>query len=113
MSASQIVRRFFAAFETKDREVADSLLDEHFTFTSQYDDHIDKAEYFERCWPNSDKLRDFQIEKLFEQGDEVFVRYRVVRTEDGVAFRNTEYIRCVGGRMVEVQVYFGADEKGH
>ena len=66
---------------------------------------------FVRCWPNSGKLRDFKLEKLFEKGDEAFVRYQVTRVEDGVKFRNAEYLKCAGNRIVEIQVYFGAEEK--
>ena len=108
---SQIIRRLFAAFQNKDRKVAEELLADDFTFSSPRDDRIGKAEYFERCWPNSNRIRHFEIEQLFEQGNEAFVRYTAERTSDGVSFRNTEYFRVEGGKIKEVDVYFGRDLK--
>ena len=105
-TVSDLVRRYFAAYETKDRQVVDDLLAPDFTFTSPLDDHIDRAAYFAKCWPNSAKIRAIAIEKLFEQGAEVFVRYRS-ELLDGAEFRNTEFFRFEGDRIVEVDVYFG------
>jgi ketosteroid isomerase-like protein len=51
---SALVRKYFAAYAAKDRKTVENLLSEDFTFTSPYDDHINKTTYFERCWPNSD-----------------------------------------------------------
>lgn len=50
---SDIIRRCFAAYQSKDRKALADLFAEDFTFTSPYDDAIDKATYFERCWPAS------------------------------------------------------------
>jgi ketosteroid isomerase-like protein len=61
---AEIIRRLFDAFKTKNRGVADELLSDDFTFTSPYDDRIDKATYFER-WPNSDRIRSHAIENIF------------------------------------------------
>lgn len=47
----------------------EALLTNDFTFTSPKDDHIDLATYFARCWPNSERIKAFPIENLFEQGD--------------------------------------------
>jgi len=51
------VRALFKALISQDRPAAEALLDDHFHFTSPYDDAIDKATYFERCWPNSTLIR--------------------------------------------------------
>lgn len=108
---SHTVRRLFTAFQNKERKIAEELLADDFTFSSPRDDRISKAEYFERCWPNSDRIRRFEIEQLFEQGNEAFVRYSAERVSDGVRFRNTEYFRVEGGKIKEVDVYFGRDLK--
>lgn len=79
-----------------------------FTFTSPYDDAIDKAAYFERCWPISASGRMAnEIERVFEQGEEAFVTYRVL-TNEGDEFRNTEFFRFAGGKVKSIDVYFGA-----
>ena len=43
-----LVRRLFGAYQSKDRKVMEELLSDEFTFTSPYDDHIDRTAYFER-----------------------------------------------------------------
>jgi ketosteroid isomerase-like protein len=110
-SKSDVIRMCFAAYKSKDRKVVEDLLTEDFRFTSPYDDEIDKATYFQRCWPNSERFRDVAVERIFEQGDGAFVTYRVVTT-DGREFRNTEYMTFDGGRIKHVDVYFGATYKG-
>ncbi|HEY1290167.1 MAG TPA: nuclear transport factor 2 family protein [Burkholderiales bacterium] len=106
---SEIVRKLYASFAAKDRRTVEALLSDDFTFSSPRDDHIDKAAYFERCWPNSDKIRAFDIEQLFANDHEAFVRYAAERSADGTRFRNTEYLRVEGGKVREVDVYFGRD----
>ena len=105
-SVSELARSLFAAYQAKDRRFVEDLLSDDFTFTSPLDDHIGRAIYFERCWPNSEKIRAFTIEKLFEQGAEVFVRYKA-ETSTGKQFRNTEFFRFEGNKLAEVDVYFG------
>src|SRR3954453_20780559 len=105
---SDLVRRLYEVFFTGERAQMEALLADDFTFTSPNDDHIDKAEYFIRCWPHRDKLRGFVIETLIVEGDAAFVRYSAERTEDGVKFRNVEYVVCEGERVRAVEVYFGA-----
>src|SRR5262245_37634686 len=82
-NASDLVRKCFSAWETKDRQALEGLLAEDFTFTSPNDDdHISKDEYWKKCWP---KIRAIHIEKLFEKGDEAFVRYEC-ELKDGARF---------------------------
>ncbi|MCZ8256485.1 MAG: nuclear transport factor 2 family protein [Polaromonas sp.] len=107
---ANLVHRYFSAYETRDRQVLEGLLDERFTFSSPLDDRIGRAAYFARCWPNSRTLRRFTVEKIFEQGDEAFVRYEAESTT-GKKFRNTEWFRFEGGKLMEVQVYFGRDSR--
>ncbi len=105
-SISELARRAYRAYETKDRQAIEALLAGDFTFSSPQDDHIDRKTYFERCWPNSEKIHAFTIERVFEQGNEVFVHYEV-ELKTGAAFRNVELLRFAGHKIVEVDVYFG------
>jgi ketosteroid isomerase-like protein len=105
--ASDLVRRYFAAYETKDREALETLLTPDFTFTSPYDDHIDRRVYFEKCWPNSANMRSFRVVKLFEHGDEAFILYEG-QFKGTEIFRNTEFFQTEGGRIKAVEVYFGS-----
>jgi hypothetical protein len=81
------------------------------SFTSPYDDHIDRKTYFERCWPNSERMRSFREVKLFERDGEVFILYEARFDGTSEAFRNTEFIRVSNGKIREVEVYFGSPTK--
>lgn len=107
---SDLIRKCLSAYESKNRKVLEESLSDDFTFTSPLDDHIDKTAYFKRCWPNSENIRAFQIKKLFEKGNEAFVRYEGTRY-DGGKFRCTEFFRIEGNRIKEVEVYFASLSK--
>jgi ketosteroid isomerase-like protein len=101
------VRTLFAAYLANDRETVDEMLAEHFRFTSPYDDAIDKATYFERCWRGSDWIASHTLERICVDGDVAFVTYRCV-ARDGKSFRNTEVFVFAGERISRIDVYFGA-----
>ena len=107
---SDTIRALFAAYMANDRASVEKSFTEDFTFTSPYDDAIDKATYFERCWRVPDWIERQQLEKIFVEGDEAFVTYEVV-TRDGKRFRNTEFFRFDGERIRSIDVYFGASYK--
>ena len=44
---TDLVRRVFHAYQTADRSEIEPLLADDFTFTSPYDDHLDRAAYFD------------------------------------------------------------------
>jgi hypothetical protein len=70
---------------------------------------IDRAQYFERCWPNAELLEEFDLKRLVEVGeDEVLVTYESTKT-DGKRFRNTEIFTLDGDRIRRTEVYFGWD----
>jgi ketosteroid isomerase-like protein len=104
----QLARSSYAAYESGDRGVLEELLAEDFTFYSPPDPGIDRAVYFERCWPNHENLASFDFVRLVEQGDEVIVTYEAQRT-DGSRFRNTEVLTFDGGKLAKAEVYFGWD----
>jgi ketosteroid isomerase-like protein len=104
---SELIRALFAAYRANDRAAVENSFTADFRFTSPYDDSIDKATYFERCWRVSDWIERQQLEKIFVEGDEAFVTYEVV-TKDGRRFRNTEFFRFEGDKIGSIDVYFGA-----
>ena len=106
-SKTAIIRACYGAYISKNRKLVEDILAEDFRFTSPYDDAIDKATYFERCWPNNELFKTFDIERIFEKGSEAFVLYRIV-TKDGKEFRNTEFLTFAGNKISRVNVYFGA-----
>jgi len=106
-SKAEMIRAIFAAYMSNDRGVVEDALTDDFRFTSPYDDEIDKATYFERCWRNSDWIERHELEKIFIDGNEAFVTYRCV-AKGGKNFRNTEFFTFEGGRVKRIDVYFGA-----
>jgi ketosteroid isomerase-like protein len=104
----QLVRDVYAAFELGDRQVVEKLLSEDLVFYSPPDPGIDRATYFERCWPNSGTIESFEFKRLVEIGDEVLVTYESLKT-DGRRFRNTEILTFDGDKICKVEVYFGWD----
>ncbi len=105
-SVTTLVKKYFDAFHSHDRNTLETLLSDDFTFSSPRDDHISKLAYFHRCFPHSDEFRSFKIEKIFEVDNEAFVRYSC-KPRKGSQFRNTEYFRIRRGKIREVDVYFG------
>jgi ketosteroid isomerase-like protein len=106
-SKSDAIRRCFAAYRSKNRQAVEALLTDDFRFTSPYDDEIDRATYFEKCWPNSERIQTNVVEKIVGDGNEAFVTYRCV-TKAGDEFRNTEFFTFNEDRISHISVYFGA-----
>jgi hypothetical protein len=92
-------RRIWAGIE---RRLADE-----FSFTSPNDDdHIDKRQFKEKCSPESERMRRFEVDKVLESDGEAFARYQLWTT-DGKVIRNTEYFRFDGDRIRDIEVCFG------
>ncbi len=108
-SVEAVVRRSYRCYETRDRDTLEGLLSDDFTFTSPRDDHIDRATYWQRCWPNADRIKRIDIRRLFVKGDEAFILYELTPASGG-KFRNTEFMRLENGKIKAVEVYFGDDD---
>jgi ketosteroid isomerase-like protein len=106
-SNADTVRAFFRSFLAQDRAAAERLVADEFVFTSPQDDHIDRATFFERCFPTVDRFKDHQLlEVVPTDGDDVFVLYEY-ELEGGQRHRNAEVITVRDGRITETQVFFG------
>lgn len=106
MTRIDIARACYGAYESGDRDVLERHLADDLMFFSPPDPGIDRAEYFERCWPNADLIASFRFERLIESGDEVIVTYESGKI-DGSRFRNTEILTFTGQQISRVEVYFG------
>ena len=104
-----IARASYEAFAAGDRDAIEDLLADDLTFSSPPDPRLDRAGYFERCWPHSANRNAFAFERLQEIGDDqVLVTYEAQRP-DGTRFRNTEVLTFAGERIRRIEVYFGWD----
>jgi ketosteroid isomerase-like protein len=108
-STEQIVRRFYKAWEKQDWGPFDVLLADNFTFTSANDDdHISKSAFKSNCWESQKNfIHHFDIERLFAQGNEAFLKY-LCHTTNGKTFRNVEYVRVREEQIEAIECYFGA-----
>jgi ketosteroid isomerase-like protein len=102
----KLARDCYGAYESGDRRVVEELLSDNFTFYSPADVGIDRATYFERCWPNAELIESFEFKRLVEADDEVVVTYESEKT-DGSRFRNTEVLTFEGEKICRAEVYFG------
>ena len=102
------VRALFEAYRAKDRAATERLIAEDFRFFSPWDNGLDRRQYFEICWPNSRRLRDFRLTDAIADGERVFVTYEIL-TRKGERFRNAEVLTVRNGRVSAVEVYFGWD----
>jgi ketosteroid isomerase-like protein len=104
----QLARDAYRAYQTNDRALIEQLMSDQLTFYSPADPGIDRACYFERCWPNAELIESFEFKRLIESGDEVVVTYESTKA-DGRRFRNTEVLTFDGAKIRKVEVYFGWD----
>jgi ketosteroid isomerase-like protein len=103
----ELAKACYRAYEAGDREAIEELIGPEFVFHSPTDEGgLDRAGYFERCWPGAGHLDHFEFVRLIENGDEVVVTYEATRG-DGSRFRNTEVLGFEGDLQVRAEVYFG------
>ena len=100
------VMAFYTAFEKKDWNLIQQFLAVGFTFSSPLDDHINLTSFKERCWPNCDKIKKFDISEFVVNGDEAFVITNGWTT-DGKLFRNSDYFTFKDGKITTYECFFG------
>jgi SnoaL-like domain len=101
-----LVRDVYRAFAAADREAIERAFADDFTFSSPLDVGLDRAGYFERCWPGAGRGQEFEFVRLIQSDDEVVVTYEM-RHGDGRKGRNTEVLTFDQERICRVEVYFG------
>ncbi|GGV73733.1 nuclear transport factor 2 family protein [Streptomyces griseoloalbus] len=105
--ATDVVEAAFQHYRSQDREAALDLYADDFSFTSPRDDHLDKAAFFERCFPTADRMTEQRLLHVTPADEElVLVLYEYELTTGG-RYRNMEAIRVRDGLIREVQVFFG------
>jgi hypothetical protein len=106
-SIKKIIKQYYAAYEKKDWGMMEPILADGFTFSSPAgDDHIDIKLYKQRCWPNAEHTKSFDLEKIVVDGDDAFVTYNGWTT-GGKLFRNTERFKFKDGKIKENECFFG------
>src|SRR5260221_12520481 len=101
------IRALFAAYLTNDRKAVEEAFADDFRFTSPYDDEIDKATYFARCWRVADWIGRHELEKILVEGDEAFVTYKCL-AKGGKHCRNAEFFSFAADKVRRIDVYLAA-----
>ncbi|WP_395016459.1 nuclear transport factor 2 family protein [Dongia sp.] len=98
----------YQAYVEKDRAAMEALVAADYRFTSPLDNGLDRATYFDRCWPNSAQFSSFDLVQAIGEGEHVFIVYEA-QTKTGKRFRNCEFHTVRDGKLVSTEVYFGWD----
>jgi ketosteroid isomerase-like protein len=106
MTDEEIVAASVAAYKAQDREAAERLFARDFVFTSPQDDHIDRATWFDVCFPTADRFASHELLEVVPTASGVISLYEY-ELQNGERYRNTELAVVHGGQIAEVQVFFG------
>jgi hypothetical protein len=104
----QLAHQFYRAFMSGDREFYEYHLSSDFTFSSRLDVGLDRAGYFERCWPGAGQGGRIDFVRFIESIDEAVITYEST-SPNGSKGRNTEIMGFDGDKVNNVEVYFGWD----
>ena len=105
--SQEAVRKYYAAWETKDWHRIDIQLADDFTFSSPLDDHINKSDFKAGCWDTQIAYIDrFDLKQVIGTENEAFVMY-VCHTTNAKTFRNVEYFQFRDHKVKAVECYFG------
>lgn len=102
----KIIKAWYTAFEKKDWNSMQQILAHGFTFSSPLDDHISVTAFKERCWPNAYKIKRIDVDKVVINGDEAVVISNGWTT-NGQLFRNSDYFKLKGGKIIAYECFFG------
>lgn len=117
MDLRELAKGYYRAFERHDRAFMEENLAPDFTFTSPFDDHIDLAAWWTRCWPKQPLHQSFEFVTVMQEGDKVMVAYDCTmrvpnRTHPEARFRNAELLAFRDAKLVSVEVFFGDPPRG-
>ena len=77
----RIARDAYGAYESGDRTAVERHLASEFKFYSPADVGIDMSTYFERCWPNAERIAEFEFKRIIQSGEELVVAYETTKTD--------------------------------
>jgi len=105
-SLIQIAKEYYSAFAEGDRHFIEEHLASNFTFSAPPDPLLDRAGYFERCWPGAGKGGVIEFIRLIESGNEVVITYEAQQS-NGSKGVNTEILTFEREKLCRAEVYFG------
>jgi hypothetical protein len=108
---TELIKQFYEAFSnTKRNDFVENLLAPNFTFSAPPDPLLNRADFFEKCWPEGHNLKNIKYIRIMENDNEVIITHEYDKAE-GVRGCNTDIITFDGDRIIRLEVYFGWDIK--
>lgn len=107
MDHHAVIARYYQCFRDRDREGLREILTPDFRHVSSFGEHLDRDRMLEAIWPavGQSWARALQI---VGAAPEFMVRYEIESSSRPVT-RMAEYIRFVGDRIAEIEVYVGRE----
>ena len=106
-----LARQVYEAFAAADRDLIERLLADDFEFHSPPDPHLDRAGYFERCWPHAGTGQSFDFvppDRVRRRGLVVtYEGHRPERASDLQKHRGTDRFTGRTQLSTRAEVYFG------
>ena len=103
----KLIRNFYAGFEKKEWNMGANQLAEDFAFTSPNgDDHLNMAQYEEKCWGTSRFFKHIDFPRIMVDGNNAFAIYDITTT-DGNTVHNVEYYTFKNNKIKSIEVFFG------
>ena len=103
-----LIRRYYQAYEEDNRPAIEQILHPGFTFTSPEDDRIDRATYFEKCWPPHERIKSFTLLDICADAEGALIRYLAAEFA-GPGFASVEHFEFSDDRISHIDVYFGRE----
>jgi len=63
-------RDMYCGFASGDRAAVERCLADDFSFSSPLDVGLDRAGYFERCWPGAGRGQQFEFVRMVQSGED-------------------------------------------
>lgn len=79
---SALIKKYFVAYESNDKRTIDELLSDDFRFSSPNDPEIDKATYFKKCWPFSERRNFTNSKNLLRKMTKVLFNMNAKRFQE-------------------------------
>jgi ketosteroid isomerase-like protein len=105
-----LLRRYYESYETDDREALQGVLHQDFTFSSPApeDDRLGQVKYFQRCWPQHERITKFDLLDISAVADSALVRY-IGRVREGSPFHCVDQVEFQDDLILKIECYFGRD----
>jgi hypothetical protein len=103
-----IIESYYRAYRDRDRAALEGLLTSDFRFISSYGEHTGRDSILDKIWPAVGQAWATNI-RVFGDGPEFVVLYHhdVVPESQQPKMRMAEYVRFVGDRIAEIEVFMG------